>query len=113
MLLKVNIKYDFILNEILTKNVKISGLTDSRARQVYWLVIFFVLFVYTITLLVANVNQYLTYGVITSTDLSYSLKLEFPAMTVCNQNRYLILYEYPPFPNLDRKTCKLLYVSEC
>ena len=64
-----------------------AGLTSSRPRQIYWLIIFFALFGYTIKLLVDNVNQYLAYEVITSTDLSYSATLNFPAVTICNQNR--------------------------
>jgi hypothetical protein len=67
-----------------------AGLTTSRPRQIYWLVIFFILFAYTIKLLVDNVNQYLQYAVITSTDLAYSSSLAFPALTICNQNRLVL-----------------------
>ena len=66
-----------------------AGLTSSRPRQIYWLVIFFALFGYTIKLLVDNISQYLAFEVITSTDLSYSSTLNFPAVTICNQNRSL------------------------
>ena len=65
-----------------------AGLTSSRPRQIYWLVIFFAMFFYTIKLLVDNVNQYLQYGVITSTNLDYNSSIYFPSVTICNQNRY-------------------------
>ena len=65
-----------------------AGLTSSRPRQIYWLVIFFSLFGYTIKLLADNISQYLQYSVLTSTDLTYSTQLIFPAVTICNQNRY-------------------------
>ena len=68
-----------------------AGLTSSRPRQIYWLVIFFALFGYTIKLLVDNISQYLQYSVLTSTDLTYSTQLTFPAITICNQNRSLQL----------------------
>jgi hypothetical protein len=42
---------------------------------------------FTIQSLVGVIQQYLAYGVITSTDLSYSSMLSFPAITVCNQNK--------------------------
>jgi hypothetical protein len=61
----------------------------SRPRQIYWLIIFWALFIYTITLLVNNVNQYLQFDVITSTDLDYSSNVTFPAITICNQNRLI------------------------
>ena len=64
-----------------------AGLTSSKPRQIYWLIIFFSLFGYTVKLLIDNISQYLAYEVITSTDLSYSSTLNFPAVTICNQNR--------------------------
>jgi hypothetical protein len=64
-----------------------AGLTASRPRQIYWLTIFFILFAYTVSLLVDNISQYLEYNVITSTDLAYSSSVTFPAITICNQNR--------------------------
>ena len=68
-----------------------AGFTSSKPRQIYWLVIFFALFGYTIKLLVDNISQYLQYSVLTSTDLTYSTQLTFPAITICNQNRSLQL----------------------
>jgi hypothetical protein len=59
----------------------------SRIRQIYWIFIFVALFGYTIKLLLDNVNQYLEYNVITSTELTYRSGLLFPAITICNQNR--------------------------
>jgi hypothetical protein len=77
-----------------------AGLASSRPRQIYWLIIFFVMFGYTIKLLVDNVSQYLEYNVITSTDLSYSSSLYFPAVTICNQNR-LVLQRFKAFTLLN------------
>ena len=64
-----------------------AGFTSSKPRQIYWLVIFFALFGYSIQLLVDNISQYLAFEVITSTNLSFSSTLNFPAVTICNQNR--------------------------
>ena len=64
-----------------------AGLAESRVRQVLWLIIFTILSIFTIQSLVGVVQTYLQYDVITSTDLSYSNQLSFPAVSVCNQNR--------------------------
>jgi len=68
-----------------------AGLSESRARQAYWLVIFSVLMVFTTQAIINNVLQYLEYGVTTSTDLTYSNLITFPALTVCSLNRYMII----------------------
>jgi len=65
-----------------------AGLASSRVRQGYWLTIFAVLFAVTTNSIIQNVQQYLLYEVTTSTDLSYSNSIMFPAVTVCNQNRF-------------------------
>ena len=59
----------------------------TRVRQAYWLIVFTVLTALTLQSLVGVIQQYFAYDVITSTDLSYSNTLNFPAITVCNQNR--------------------------
>ncbi len=68
-----------------------AGHSASRLRQVLWMVIFIVLSSYTVKLLMDNVNQYLDYGVKTSTDLTYNPGQLFPAITICNQNKFLLI----------------------
>jgi hypothetical protein len=65
-----------------------AGMTASWPRQIYWITIFSVLFAYTVSLLVDNINQYLQFSVVTSNNLDYSPSITFPAITICNQNRY-------------------------
>ena len=64
-----------------------AGLSTSRFRQVLWLVIFFSLTGYTIKLLSDNVSDYLDYNVTTTTEISYTPRQIFPAVTICNQNK--------------------------
>lgn len=63
------------------------GFSTSRVRQVLWLVIFFALTGYTIKLLSDNVSDYYEYNVTTTTEISYTAGQNFPAVTICNQNK--------------------------
>ena len=67
-----------------------AGLAPSRARKIIWMVIFIVLMIFTVQAIWGVVDTYLAYDVITSTDLSYSSMLSFPAITVCNQNKSVV-----------------------
>lgn len=64
-----------------------AGVSTSRVRKVLWLVIFFALSSYTIVLLSDNVSDYLDYNVTTTTEISYTAGQNFPAVTICNQNK--------------------------
>jgi hypothetical protein len=65
-----------------------AGITESRVRKAYWIVVFFILMIFTFQAIVNNIVQYLKFEVTTSTDLTYSNLVTFPALTVCSMNRY-------------------------
>lgn len=63
----------------------------SRIRSVLWITIFAVLGIMTIVQFVNVIVDYYQYPVITMIDLSHKPSVPFPAVTVCNLNRLLIL----------------------
>lgn len=64
-----------------------AGNASSRLRQILWLVIFFSFSGYTVKLLVDNVEDYLDYNVTTTTAMGHVPVFNFPAVTICNQNK--------------------------
>ena len=63
----------------------------SRIRSFLWITIFAVLGIMTIVQFVNVIVDYYQYPVITMIDLSHKPSVPFPAVTVCNLNRLLIL----------------------
>ena len=70
----------------LSKSVR----SKSFLKKVYWLVLFFIGAYFTIDNLCRTVSTYLKYEVKTSNDLTFKTSILFPAVSICNQNRYVI-----------------------
>ena len=62
----------------------------SRIRSILWITIFAILGIITIIQFVNVIVDYSQHPVITHIDLSHKPSVPFPAVTVCNLNRYLI-----------------------
>ena len=60
----------------------------SKLRFLYWMSIFGFFTTMTIYNLVNVIQDYLDHPVITSINLSHKSQVDFPAVTICNQNRY-------------------------
>lgn len=74
-------------------DTSIAGLNNaakskSTVRKAYWVVIFSVLFYFTASGIVSVVDDFLSYPVVTSINLDNKASVAFPAVTVCNHNRY-------------------------
>ena len=59
----------------------------SLLRFLYWLAIFVVGLAFTFVSLRGFIADYLSYPVVTATDLTNRASVQFPAVTVCNLNR--------------------------
>lgn len=60
----------------------------SKLRSLCWIIIFLALMYFTLIGLIGVVVDYNKHPVITTTDLNNRAAVPFPAVTVCNQNRY-------------------------
>ena len=63
----------------------------SKIRSILWIAIFAILGFLTISQFVNVILDYYQYPVITNIDLSHKSSVPFPAVTVCNLNRLLML----------------------
>ncbi len=61
----------------------------SFARSVYWLSIFFLGLAFTIKGLVDIIDEFDDYPVVVNSKLTTRNEVPYPAVTVCNLNRYL------------------------
>ena len=69
----------------LSKSVR----SKSFLKKAYWLLLFFAGAYFTIDNLYRTVTTYLKYEVKTSNDLTFKTSILFPAVSICNQNRYV------------------------
>ena len=68
----------------------------SRAKKIYWIILFLTGVVFTFQGIADVFITYYKREVSTSTDVTNMASVAFPAVTICNQNRYV------RNPNLDR-----------
>ena len=76
------------------KDTSIAGLgkamkSDSRFKKAYWLILFLIGTIWTIINLFGVINAFFEYKVSTSNDLTFSTSISFPAVSICNQNRWV------------------------
>ena len=64
--------------------------SKSYVKKLYWITLFLVGVYFTIITTYNVFDDYFLYEVRTSTDLSYENSITFPAVTICNQNRFVI-----------------------
>ena len=64
--------------------------SKSYVKKLYWITLFLVGVYFTIITTYNVFDDYFLYEVRTSTDLSYETSIPFPAVTICNQNRFVI-----------------------
>ena len=74
----------------------ISGLSHaaksrSHARALYWLVVFLAGLALTLRVLAVLINEFLDYPVVTSSEIATQSSVAFPAITICNLNRQVLL----------------------
>ena len=60
----------------------------SYFKRAYWFILFLVGFVFTFSNLYSVIYEYLQYRVSTSNDLTFETSIPFPAVSICNQNRF-------------------------
>ena len=66
----------------------------SYAKKVYWFILFVVMLFATLQGLIDTIISYYKYDVTTSTDLNHVPSVIFPAITICNLNKYDNLLRY-------------------
>lgn len=64
--------------------------SKSYVKKLYWITLFLVGVYFTIITTYNVFDDYFLYEVRTTTDLSYETSIPFPAVTICNQNRFVI-----------------------
>ena len=67
---------------------------SSFFKKAYWFILFLIGTVLTFQNLYGVIYEYLQYNVSTSNDLSFETSIPFPAVSICNQNRYNFLKTY-------------------
>ena len=67
---------------------------SSCFKKAYWFMLFLVGTVLTFQTLYGVIYEYLQYNVSTSNDLSFETSIPFPAVSICNQNRFDFLQSY-------------------
>ena len=90
------------------KDTSIAGLgkamkSDSRFKKAYWFILFLIGTIWTIINLFGVINAFFEYKVSTSNDLTFSTSISFPAVSICNQNRWskiLFILKFPSFCQL-------------
>ena len=75
------------------KQTSIAGIGNtiarkSYAKKIYWGVLFVVMLVATLQGLITTILSYYKYEVTTSTDLDHVPSVIFPAISICNLNKY-------------------------
>ena len=61
---------------------------SSYFKKAYWFILFLIGSIWTCYNLYGVINEYFKYSVSTSNDLTFETSIPFPAVTICNQNRY-------------------------
>ena len=61
---------------------------SSYFKKGYWFILFLIGSIWTCYNLHGVINEYLKYSVSTSNDLTFETSIQFPAVTICNQNRF-------------------------
>ena len=67
---------------------------SSYFKKAYWFILFLIGSIWTCYNLYGVINKYLKYSVSTSSDLTFETSIPFPAVTICNQNRFDFLQHY-------------------
>ena len=67
---------------------------SSYFKKAYWFILFLIGTVLTFQNLYGVIYEYLQYNVSTSNDLSFETSIPFPAVSICNQNRFDFLRTY-------------------
>lgn len=62
--------------------------SKSYLRAVIWLTLFFVGVVFTVRGIWQTVQDYTSNPYLTTTEMTFETSVEFPAVTICNLNRY-------------------------
>ncbi len=75
------------------RECSISGINNaarakSAIRAVYWLAIFTIFMVLTVRQLISVITDFYNYPVVTNIDLDHKSSVMFPAISICNLNRY-------------------------
>ena len=65
-----------------------AGKAKSKLRILYWTVIFLVLIYFTMTAFIGVITDFQAHPVSTSSDQMHRTNVLFPAVSVCNQNRF-------------------------
>ena len=81
------------------EDTSIAGLSKgvsskSNLKKAYWLCLFTIGAYCTIEGVVQTITDYKRYEVTTSNDLLFKSSVPFPAISICNQNRYITLIVY-------------------
>ena len=76
------------------KQTSIAGIGNtiarkSYAKKIYWGVLFVVMLFATLQGLISTILSYYKYEVTTSTDLDHVPSVIFPAISICNLNKYV------------------------
>ncbi len=79
------------------KETSIAGLNNaskarSPIRSILWLIIFAIFMGLTLRQVVLVIIDFYDYPVLTNIDLAHRSEVPFPAVTVCNLNRYVKNY---------------------
>ena len=61
---------------------------SSYFKKAYWFILFLIGSIWTCYNLYGVINEYFKYSVSTSNDLTFETSIPFPAVTICNQNRF-------------------------
>ena len=64
---------------------------SSYFKKAYWFILFLIGSVWTFFNLYGVIYEYLQYRVSTSNDLTFETSILFPAVSICNQNRFEFL----------------------
>ena len=71
----------------------ISKTVQSRSyfKKIYWLILFIIGAYFTISNTISTFEDYFLYEVSTSNDLTFNNSVQFPAVSICNQNRLVLI----------------------
>ena len=77
------------------KETSIAGLgkgvsSKSNVKKAYWIILFLIGTYYTILNVIVTFQDYFQYEVTTDTALSFEKSVPFPAISICNLNRWTL-----------------------
>ena len=74
---------------------------SSYFKKAYWFILFLIGTIWTVINLFGVINAFFEYKVSTSNDLTFSTSISFPAVSICNQNRwskiFVFILKFPSF----------------